>query len=83
MGPFLFNIFINDLKKAMEHTVINTADGTKLAGGGGWGNSQYVQWQSCHSERPRQTGGRGQQGLCEIEQGQVPSPALRMEEFLK
>ena len=32
MGPFLFNIFINDLEKVMEHTVINTADGTKLAG---------------------------------------------------
>lgn len=30
MGPFLFNILINDLKKVMEHTVSNTADSTEL-----------------------------------------------------
>lgn len=32
---FLYDIFINDLKKAIEHTILGIADATKLDWGGG------------------------------------------------
>lgn len=58
----------------MEHTVINTVDGTKSERGAG-GAVKHVQWQSCHSETPRQAGEMNQQRPCQIDQGEVPSPA--------
>lgn len=59
MGPFLYDIFINDLKKVMEHTYLGIAGATKLD----WGRGK----QSIYSgkELPfRDLGGwrRGQQG---------------------
>lgn len=40
------------------------------------------QGQGCHSERPWQAGGKGQQELCEIQEGQMQRPAPGKEEVL-
>lgn len=39
-------------------------------------------WQGCHSERPSQVGGVGQQEPYEIQRGQMQSPASGKEETL-
>lgn len=50
----------------------------------GWhqtgGTSQYTGGQVRHPERPGQAGGMGQQASPEIQQGQMPHPALGKEE---
>lgn len=55
MGPFLYDIFINDLKKATEHTILGIAGAVKLD----WvGEAVNIFRERAAIQRPRWAGGR-------------------------